>query len=96
MSSITAWAVAAAISIFGMPACGHPKIWWAEAVPGGTVGYGHPQRCVIYLQRDWAKFARKRDKGAYCGLLIHEWGHVAGLLHSPDPGSFMHNPPPRC
>ena len=32
-----------------------------------------------------------------CSLMVHEWGHLAGLEHSPDPNSFMnarvpHNP----
>ena len=32
-----------------------------------------------------------------CSLMVHEWGHLAGLEHSPDPNHFMndrvpHNP----
>ena len=32
-----------------------------------------------------------------CSLMVHEWGHLAGLEHSPDPNNFMngnvpHNP----
>ena len=32
-----------------------------------------------------------------CSLMVHEWGHLAGLEHSPDPANFMsplvpHNP----
>lgn len=25
-----------------------------------------------------------------CSLTVHEWGHLAGLEHSPDPNNFMH------
>ena len=25
-----------------------------------------------------------------CSLMVHEWGHLAGLEHSPDPRNFMH------
>lgn len=25
-----------------------------------------------------------------CSLMVHEWGHLAGLEHSSDPNSFMH------
>lgn len=25
-----------------------------------------------------------------CSLMVHEWGHLAGLEHSPDPNHFMH------
>ena len=41
--------------------------------------------CVIVFPSDrhhaWAKF---------CSVMIHEYGHLAGRAHSPDPGSVMY------
>lgn len=42
--------------------------------------------CEIRLGSGWPTWLRSQA----CILLIHEYGHLAGLQHSPDPNSFMY------
>lgn len=73
------------------PSCGRPDIALDAAVPAEIPAAGAwvwPDRCAIhYLDtpaNDWGT-----DWQGFCTITAHEWGHLLGYGHSPDPGSIM-------
>jgi hypothetical protein len=60
----------------------------SEDPPGTHTGYSPMHgSCDVYIA-DWML----RDPIIYCSLLVHEFGHTAGLEHSPDPTNVMYGP----
>jgi hypothetical protein len=57
---------------------------WAAAAPGG---------CEIALDPDFypapADLAGSWYDAAMCSVVAHEWGHLLGYPHSPDPADLM-------
>lgn len=48
-----------------------------------------PATCTIYLSREDA--ARFRVEPEFrCAVIVHEWGHMNGRQHSPDPKNVMY------
>jgi hypothetical protein len=85
------YALAVAAATFGPAPCGHPQVVYTDGAPlgplhgrVGTIAYGEPAKCRISLRRTWRWTPAQR-----CTLIVHEYGHLTGHVHSPDPRSVM-------
>jgi hypothetical protein len=52
-----------------------------------------PETCLVYMN---PRMFVDSPQGRYmfCTLLTHEFGHLAGQVHSDDPNNIMHSPTP--
>jgi hypothetical protein len=84
-----------AAHVWGMPACGQPT-QAVEAYPadvstalddGTIVGFPDMDGCRVVLT------PYGTENGDPCTTIVHEWGHLAGQVHSDDPSSVMYESP---
>lgn len=73
------------------PVCFAPEVtvtWASTEDPGSAAQtfYG-PEQCELRLNP--VVFPTLTPE-MQCNTVVHEYGHLAGLGHSPDPGSIMH------
>jgi hypothetical protein len=72
------------------PVCATPEVTvrWAPTDEAGWAAqaFYDPQRCEIRL--DPVRFPTMTPE-MQCNMIVHEYGHLAGLGHSPDPASIM-------
>jgi hypothetical protein len=66
------------------PACGVPTVVAAD-LPTGVAGLSDVAECRISVSRRFLNRA-----GRACMIVLHEDGHLLGLLHSLDPGDIMY------
>lgn len=49
------------------------------------LGFAYDRGCAVALRRDLIT-----NPPLLCTVLAHEFGHLGGLAHDPEPGSLMH------
>lgn len=87
-------ALSIAKRVWGPAPCGRPVIKYDQdglAAFGSDppAGWVMPDSCVIHLN------PIVRSHPVYrCSIIVHEWGHLTGHSHSPDPENVMHDPAP--
>lgn len=69
--------------------CGKPHLE-VRSLPGNVAGRAYPDRCLIQIDR-----ARWRIGANACVTYVHEFGHIIGQDHSPDPNSPMYYAAPK-
>ena len=89
---------AVALALYG-PVCGSsalPAVDWA--VPDGAsdtsgenaaLAWSDFADCAVALNPQWRGTPFWTDASDVCSVVVHEWGHLAGLPHSDDPASPM-------
>ena len=61
----------------------HPDHPYAE-------GFADLSGCRVLLTDAFATtYTRRYERAVQCSVVVHEYGHLAGLGHSTDPGSVM-------
>jgi hypothetical protein len=83
------------------PVCLAPEVtvtWAATDEPGWAAqALYDPERCELRLSPD---LFPNLTPEMQCNMVVHEYGHLAGLGHSPDPNSIMFATPhaliPEC
>jgi len=86
----TAKAIAVADAHWPASPChGREVITWIKSAPLADVaGLAHPDFCATTIA--WNQVAAEDPSPAFlCTVLEHEFGHLAGLDHSPDPNNVM-------
>jgi hypothetical protein len=83
------------------PVCATPEVtvkWTATDEPGWAAqAFYDPQHCELRLS---PTLFPTMTAEMQCNMVVHEYGHLAGLGHSPDPASIMFTAPqpviPEC
>jgi hypothetical protein len=82
------------------PCHGREQITWIKtATTADFAGTAYPDECATTIA--WNQVAAQDPSPAFlCTVLEHEFGHLAGLGHSPDPNNVMFavlwKPTPDC
>lgn len=79
-----ATALAIAATYFGPTLCGPPNVIDYPLFPPDVAGVAMPD-CTIIVND-----SRRMTPGTVCTVVVHEYGHLAGHGHSPDPDNVMH------
>lgn len=78
-----------AAHVWGQPACGTPRVVIQDRDPTHD-GWALSGTCEIALT---PRIRWSRDPAYRCSMIVHEWGHLTGHEHSPDPESIMYFQP---
>lgn len=73
-------------AVWHNPCGGHVRMSWADKLPDDAIGYAPPHQCEIVLSRSYDMFW-----SFFCTVVVHEYGHVAGMGHSTYPYSVMYS-----
>lgn len=57
-----------------------------EPLPAGVNGAARREACTVLLSTGWTSW----DYPKLCTIIVHEFGHLAGLGHVDDPAHYMH------
>ena len=85
-----------------MPPCGTPTFYLYDEVNPDQRAMADPVYCRIYFSRSYwravkalpsyGRWWRSRMRAQeLCVVVLHEWGHLLGLDHSPDEFSLMYS-----
>lgn len=92
-----------AIKRFGVPPCGMPTLMYADPARYaggiwhdqllGAWAWADVANCRIVFNNQLPADERFVTPELFCHTYVHEWRHLQGIEHSPDPHSLMYAQP---
>lgn len=75
-----------ALAVWGPAPCGNPTVAYEPRGDQTLVAVADIRRCRIVFN---TKAVPRPDWEWACSTVVHEWGHLTGHNHSPDPYNVM-------